>query len=88
MKTSEKRDAKRIIHSIDHALKHIPIYALDKVAKELSNKYNIPQKIMLKSMKSYVRIHLSQRTPVNFKYDAPLNVEFLGAAPARNGEDY
>jgi hypothetical protein len=23
-----------------------------------------------------------------FKYDAPLNVEFLGAAPTRNGEDY
>jgi hypothetical protein len=28
------------------------------------------------------------KTPISFKYDAPLNVEFLGAAPARNGEDY
>jgi len=28
------------------------------------------------------------KTPVYWKYDAPLNVEFLGATPARNGQDY
>jgi len=36
-------------------------------------------------------LHLSDNTRfkiMDWKYDAPLNVEFLGAAPARNGEDY
>ena len=51
------RDAKRIIHSIDYALKHIPKCALSAVAKELANTFNIPQKVMLKTMKSYARIH-------------------------------
>ena len=51
------RDAKRIIHSIDYALKHIPKYALPPVAKGLAKDFSIPQKIMLKAMKSYARIH-------------------------------
>ena len=30
----------------------------------------------------------NKKTPVSFKHDAPLNPFFLGAQPARNGEDY
>jgi len=31
---------------------------------------------------------IKNKKSFQWKYDAPLNVEFLGAAPARNGEDY
>jgi hypothetical protein len=30
----------------------------------------------------------NKKTPVQWKYDAPLNPFFLGAQPARIGEDY
>lgn len=88
MKTQDKRDAKKIIHNIDNALKVIPSHALNKVAKALAIEFNLPKKLMLKTMKSYARIHLSKKAPVQWKYDAPLNPEFLGAQRPRLGEDY
>ena len=57
MLNTTARDAKRIIHSIDYALKHIPKYALSAVAKGIAKDFNIPQKVMVKTMKSYARIH-------------------------------
>jgi hypothetical protein len=88
MTAQNKRDAKRIIHNIDNSLKITPSHALNKVAKALATQYNIPKKLMLKTMRSYARVHLSRRTPVQFRYDAPFNPEFLGAQRPRLGEDY
>lgn len=51
------RDAKRIIHSIAYALKHIPNIALPHVAKGFAANFNIPQKVMLKAMSRYTRLH-------------------------------
>jgi len=51
------RDAKRIVHELHHQLKHIAPTHLSLVAKALAIKYCVPQKVMLKAMARYVRIH-------------------------------
>jgi len=57
MTNTNARDAKRIIHSHDHLLKHIPAPVLPHIARGLANEFNLPQKLMLKTMKRYARIH-------------------------------
>jgi hypothetical protein len=51
------RDAKRIIHELHNILSATPIEALPFVAKGLARNYNLPQKVMLKAMARYTRIH-------------------------------
>ena len=51
------RDAKRIIHELPHILCHIRAQELPFVAKGLARNYNLPQKVMLKAMARYTRIH-------------------------------
>jgi hypothetical protein len=51
------RDAKRIIHELPQILFHIQAHELPFVAKGLARTYNIPQKVMLKAMARYTRIH-------------------------------
>jgi len=51
------RDAKRIIHELPHILCHIQAHELPFVAKGLARNYNLPQKVMLKAMARYTRIH-------------------------------
>ena len=51
------RDAKRIIHELHYQLKHIPCAYLPLVAKAVAIKFCVPQKVMLKTMRRYVRIH-------------------------------
>ena len=51
------RDAKRIIHEIDNILCLIQAHELPYVAKGLARKFNMPQKVMLKAMARYARIH-------------------------------
>ena len=57
MTNTPSRDAKRIIRETTYALKHIPASALSHVAKGFASSYNIPQKVMLKAMSRYIRIH-------------------------------
>ena len=57
MTNTNARDAKRIIHELDYALQLIYPDALPPIAKGLAKNFNIPQKVMLKTMKSYARIH-------------------------------
>jgi hypothetical protein len=57
MNNTNARDAKRIIHSYDHHLKYMPAHVLQLIAKGMAKAFNIPQKVMLKTMKSYARIH-------------------------------
>jgi hypothetical protein len=59
MNNTPSRDAKRIIHGIAYALKHIPANALPHVAKGFAANFNIPQKVMLKAMSRYTRLHHS-----------------------------
>ena len=51
------RDAKRIVHEMHYQLKHVAPTHLSLVAKALGIKYCVPQKVMLKAMRRYVRIH-------------------------------
>lgn len=51
------RDAKRIVHELHPTLKHIESEFLPRVAKALAIKYCVPQKVMLKAMARYTRIH-------------------------------
>jgi hypothetical protein len=51
------RDAKRIVHELHYQLKHISPMHLPLVAKAVAIKYCVPQKVMLKAMARYVRIH-------------------------------
>jgi hypothetical protein len=51
------RDAKRIVHELHYQLKHVPPVHLSLVAKALAVKYCVPQKVMLRAMARYVRIH-------------------------------
>jgi hypothetical protein len=53
----QTRDAKRIIHELHHILCHIQAHELPYVAKAVAIKYCVPQKVMLKAMARYVRIH-------------------------------
>ncbi len=51
------RDAKRIVHELHNILPHIEAQFLPRVAKGLATKFCIPQKVMLKAMARYARIH-------------------------------
>ena len=51
------RDAKRIVHELHYQLKHVQPVHLSLVAKALAIKYCVPQKVMLRAMARYVRIH-------------------------------
>jgi hypothetical protein len=53
----QTRDAKRIVHELHDKLKHVSPVHLSLVAKALAIKYCVPQKVMLKAMARYVRIH-------------------------------
>jgi len=57
MRNLNARDAKRIIHELHSILSATPNEALPFVAKGLARKYSIPQKVMLKAMSRYIRIH-------------------------------
>ena len=57
MTNTHSRDAKRIIRETTYALKHIPASALPHVAKGFASSYSIPQKVMLKAMSRYARVH-------------------------------
>jgi hypothetical protein len=53
----QTRDAKRIVHELHHILCHIQAHELPYVAKALSVRFIVPQKVMLKAMARYTRIH-------------------------------
>ena len=60
MTNTDARDAKRIIHELHPLIhKHIPKQHLPAIAKGQAKVFNIPQKIMLKAMSRYIRIHHS-----------------------------
>jgi hypothetical protein len=53
----QTRDAKRIVHELRHILCHIQVNDLPYVAKALAVRFIVPQKLMLKTMARYTRIH-------------------------------
>ena len=53
----QTRDAKRIVHELHHILRHIQRQELPFVAKGLAVRFLVPQKLMLKVMARYARIH-------------------------------
>jgi hypothetical protein len=53
------RDAKRIIHELHYILSATPHEALPHIAKALAVRFLTPQKVMLKAMARYARIHHS-----------------------------
>jgi hypothetical protein len=53
----QARDAKRIVHELHHILCHIQAHELPYVAKALAVRFIVPQKLMLKTMARYTRIH-------------------------------
>lgn len=57
MRNLNTRDAKRILHGLHNLLRHVRPYDLPTVAKQLALRYQIPQKVMLKVMARYARIH-------------------------------
>lgn len=57
MNNTVTRDAKRIVHELHNILKHFDAQVLPQVAKGMATKYRIPQKVMLKAMARYTRIH-------------------------------
>jgi len=59
MYNSPSREAKRIIHERHNILRYVPANALHLVAKAWGKLYFIPQKVMLKAMSRYIRIHHS-----------------------------
>jgi len=56
-----KRDAKRIIHEQHGVLPYVPQEALQHVAKGFAKQLNMPQRVMLKAMARYKRLHLNVR---------------------------
>ena len=53
------RDAKRLIHERHDILRYVPANDLHLVAKAWAKFNFIPQKVMLKAMRRYIRIHHS-----------------------------
>ncbi len=53
------RDAKRLIHERHDILRYVPANDLHLVAKAWAKFNFIPQKVMLKAMSRYIRIHHS-----------------------------
>ncbi len=59
MNNTNSRDAKRIIHERHNILRHVQAGELSLVAKAWAKLNFIPQKVMLKAMSRYIRIHHS-----------------------------
>jgi hypothetical protein len=57
MNNTPSRDAKRIIHERHNILRHVRSSELSLVAKAWAKLNFIPQKVMLKAMSRYTRIH-------------------------------
>jgi hypothetical protein len=57
MNNTTSRDAKRIIHELHNLLRHVNATELPLVAKAYAKLNSIPQKVMLKAMSRYARIH-------------------------------
>ena len=51
------RDAKRILHGLHNILRCVRPHDMPTVGKRLAVHHHIPQKIMLRAMARYVRIH-------------------------------
>jgi hypothetical protein len=45
-------------------------------------------KAEVRKLQAFIKKYSIKRKPVQWKYDAPINPFFLGAQPARVGEDY
>ena len=59
MNNTPARDAKRIIHERHDILRYVQTNELHLVAKAWGKLNFIPQKVMLKAMSRYIRIHHS-----------------------------
>ena len=59
MTNNTSRCAKRIVRELHNLLAHVPRQHCLAVAKGQAKLFNIPQKVMLKAMSRYVRIHRS-----------------------------
>lgn len=59
MYNSPSRDAKRLIHERHNILRHVQATELPLVAKAWAKLNFIPQKVMLKAMSRYTRLHHS-----------------------------
>ena len=57
MTNSPSRDAKRLIHERHNILCHVQTVELSLIAKAWAKLNFIPQKVMLKAMSRYARIH-------------------------------
>ncbi len=57
MNNSPSREAKRLIHERHDILRYVPANELHLVAKAWGKLNFIPQKVMLKAMSRYIRIH-------------------------------
>jgi hypothetical protein len=52
-----KRAAHKIIRELTHILSATPVEALPHIARSLADTYNMPHKVMLKTMRRYVRLY-------------------------------
>lgn len=57
MNNTLTRDAKRILHNLHNTLLCVRPHDLPTVAKHLAVRFYIPQKVMLKAMSRYTRLH-------------------------------
>jgi hypothetical protein len=57
MTNTPSRDAKRLIHERHNILRYVQAVELPLVAKAWAKLNFIPQKVMLKAMSRYIRIH-------------------------------
>lgn len=57
MYNSPSREAKRLIHEQHYILRYVQTIELPLVAKAWAKLNFIPQKVMLKAMSRYARIH-------------------------------
>lgn len=55
--TLDTRDAKRILHELHNAIRCVQAHLLPTLAKALAKDYDIPQKVMLKAMRRFTRLH-------------------------------
>jgi hypothetical protein len=60
MTNEHLRNAKRIIHELHNLLLHVKSNDLPFVGKAYAKQYSIPQKVMLKTMSRYARLHHSK----------------------------
>jgi hypothetical protein len=56
----DARDAKRFVREGHNVFKHINAKELLGVAKGFAHLYEMPQKVMLKAMARYIRLHHSK----------------------------